>query len=80
MPPSPPTDLTAIAWPDPLRVELTWSPSSDEGSSISYRVYRNGAQVATTSAAAWTNTGVAAGTTYTYTVRAIVGLVHVLGE
>src|SRR5215203_6152633 len=55
MPPSAPTDLAAIAWPDPLRVELTWSPSIDEGSSIGYRVYRNGAQVATTSATTWTN-------------------------
>jgi RTX calcium-binding nonapeptide repeat (4 copies) len=71
MPPSAPTDPAAIAWPDPLRVQLTWSPSTDEGSSISYRVYRNGAQVATTSATAWTNTGVAAATTYTYIVRAI---------
>jgi chitodextrinase len=71
MPPSAPTDRAAFAWPDPLRVELTWSPSTDEGSSVSYRVYRNGAQVATTSATAWTTTGVAAATTYTYTVRAI---------
>jgi chitodextrinase len=71
MPPSAPTDLAAFAWPDPLRVELAWSPSTDEGSSISYRVYRNAAQVATTSATAWTNTGVEAATTYTYTVRAI---------
>jgi chitodextrinase len=71
MPPSAPTDLAAFAWPDPLRVELTWSPSTDEESSVSYRVYRNGAKVATTSATAWTNTGVAATTTYTYTVRAI---------
>jgi RTX calcium-binding nonapeptide repeat (4 copies) len=71
MPPSTPTDLAASAWPGPLRVELTWSPSSDQGSSISYRVYRNGGQVATTSTTAWTNSGVAAAMTYTYTVRAI---------
>jgi chitodextrinase len=71
MPPSVPADLAAIAFPAPLRVELTWSASSDEASSISYRVYRNGAQVGTTSATAWTDTGVAAATTYTYTVRAL---------
>jgi chitodextrinase len=71
MPPSVPTDLTASALSDPLRVELNWSASSDQGSSLSYRVYRNGTQVATTAATAWTNTGVAAAATYTYTVRAI---------
>src|SRR4030095_17194596 len=56
--PSAPTDLAAIAWPDPLRVELTWSPSTDEGSSIVYRVYRNGAPLATTSATAARKRGV----------------------
>jgi chitodextrinase len=71
MPPSVPADLAGTASAEPLRVELTWSASSDDRSSVSYRVYRNGAQVGTTSATAWTNTGVAAATTYTYAVRAI---------
>jgi chitodextrinase len=71
MPPSVPANLAGIASPDPLRIELTWSASNDDASSIGYRIYRNGAQVATVSATAWTNTSVAAGTTYTYTVRAI---------
>jgi chitodextrinase len=71
MPPSTPRDLAATAPPGPPRVDLSWSASNDDASSISYRVYRDGAQVATTAATTWTNTSVAAATTYTYTVRAI---------
>jgi chitodextrinase len=71
MPPSVPADLAGTASAEPLQVELTWSASSDDGSSIGYRVYRNGTQVGTTSDTAWTNTGGAAATMYTYTVRAI---------
>jgi chitodextrinase len=72
MPPSVPTNLIGTVSTGPLRVELTWSASSDDdGSSIGYRVYRNGTQIGSTSATAWTNTGVAPATTYTYTVRAI---------
>jgi chitodextrinase len=71
MPPSPPRDLAATAPPGPPRVDLSWSASNDDASSISYRVYRDGAHVATTAATTWTNTSVAAATTYTYTVRAL---------
>jgi hypothetical protein len=71
MPPSTPTDLAAVPLQSPLRVELTWSGSTDDLSSIGYRVYRNGAHVGTTSETAWTNTAVTASTTYTYTVRAL---------
>ena len=38
---------------------------------VSYRVFRNGAHVGTTSATSWVNTAVAPETTYTYAVRAI---------
>jgi RTX calcium-binding nonapeptide repeat (4 copies) len=71
MPPSAPTDLAATALDGPLRVELTWSASSDDLSPISYRVYRNGAHVGTTAALAWTNIAVAPATTYSYVVRAL---------
>jgi hypothetical protein len=71
MPPSTPTDLAATASEGPLRVELTWSASSDDLSSIRYRVYRNGAHVGTTSGLTWTNLAVAPATTYTYGVRAL---------
>jgi RTX calcium-binding nonapeptide repeat (4 copies) len=71
MPPSTPTGLAVAALEDPLRVEVTWSASSDDLSSTGYRVYRNGAHVGTTSATSWTNLAVAPATTYTYTVRAL---------
>jgi Ca2+-binding RTX toxin-like protein len=71
MPPSIPADLAAVSSEAPLGVELTWSASSDELSSISYRVYRNGVQVGTASGTAWTDNDFAASTTYTYTVRAL---------
>ena len=72
MPPAPPADVTATPLQDPLRVEITWSASSDdEGGLISYSVYRNGAFLGTTSALAWTNRTVVPEATYTYTVRAL---------
>ncbi len=71
MPPSTPGDLAAIVQEGPLRVDLSWSASSDDLSAVGYRVFRNGAHVGTTSATAWTNVAVAPATTYTYTVRAL---------
>jgi hypothetical protein len=71
MPPAPSTDLAATALVDPLRVELTWSASSDESTPISYYVYRNGAFLGTTSTLTWTNRTVVPATTYTYTVRSL---------
>ncbi len=70
MPPTTPTNLQGAGATDPFRVELTWSAAAD-ASALSYRVSRDGAHVATTEATSWTNTNVAADTTYTYAVRAI---------
>lgn len=71
MPPAPPAEVTATPLQDPLRVEITWTASSDKGAPISYSVYRNGGLLGTTSALAWTNRTVVPEATYTYTVRAI---------
>ena len=71
MPPSTPANVAAVAGTGPLHVDVTWSPSTDDASAITYRVYRNGTWVGTTTAASWTNTAVSEGVTYTYTVRAI---------
>lgn len=51
---------------------LSWSASTDAVGVTGYVVYRNGVQVGTTTASVRTfsNTGLAAGNTYTYTVRA----------
>jgi RTX calcium-binding nonapeptide repeat (4 copies) len=71
MPPAPPIDVAATALESPLRVEVTWSASSDDSTPITYRVYRNGAFLGATAALIWTNRTVVPGTTYTYTVRAL---------
>jgi chitinase len=54
-------------------VSLTWSASADNsgGSGVAgYDVYRNGALAGSTSATSYTDTGLAASTSYSYTVRA----------
>ena len=71
MPPSVPQNLQAAPQVAPLRVELAWDAATDDASAVSYRVYRNGAFVATTAATTWTHANPAEGTTYTYSVRAI---------
>jgi chitodextrinase len=66
-PPDVPTDLAAAsAGTD--SVSLSWSAPS--GDPVGYTVYRNGSAIATTSATSYTDTGLAPGTTYTYTVSA----------
>jgi chitodextrinase len=71
MPPPAPTGLAGQALTAPLRVTLSWSPSADDSAPVTYRVYRNGAWVGTTTDTTWTTTAVAEGTTYSFTVRAI---------
>jgi chitodextrinase len=71
MPPSAPPALTGIAVASPPSVALTWPASTDDMSPVSYRVYRNGALVATVPSTDWTDPGIAAGTIYAYSVRAI---------
>ncbi|MFT3912963.1 MAG: PQQ-dependent sugar dehydrogenase [Anaeromyxobacteraceae bacterium] len=71
-PPSVPAGLTATAL-SPSRVTLAWSPSTDEGAGVGgYEVLRGGTVLATVAAplASFEDATVAAGTGYTYTVRA----------
>jgi hypothetical protein len=71
-PPSTPTHLVATS-PDPLDVNLTWSPSTDNVGVAGYDVYRNGSAtpLATgVTAGSYTDATVAPGTSYTYTVAA----------
>src|SRR5215204_3064453 len=71
LPPSLPTGLSGTGAVEPLRVELSWNAATDDSGPVSYRVFRNGAHVGTTSATSWTNTAVAPETTYSYAVRAL---------
>lgn len=65
-PPSTPTNLTATSG---NKVQLSWGASTDNSGSVSYRVYRDGAQVGTSNTTSYTDSGKAG--TYTYTVRAV---------
>jgi YVTN family beta-propeller protein len=81
--PPPPTDTTAPSVPGNLqasavnstRIDLTWNASTDNagGSGLAgYRVYRDGGAtpIATVATNSYSNTGLTAGTNYSYQVRA----------
>ncbi|MED7926197.1 glycosyl hydrolase family 18 protein [Nonomuraea sp. LP-02] len=72
------TDTTAPSVPGNLRstgvtsssVSLAWNASTDNVAVTGYEVYRGSTLVATVTETAYTDTGLAASTAYTYTVRA----------
>lgn len=51
-------------------IALDWTDSAD---ALSYEVYRNGSKVGSPTASAYTDSGLASGTSYSYTVKAING-------
>jgi hypothetical protein len=71
-------DTTAPSAPTNLRnpsvsssaAYLMWSASSDNVKVVGYKVYRQGVQVATTASTSYSDPGLTASTTYSYTVRA----------
>ena len=74
-PPTAPASLTATAV-SPSQVNLSWNASTDNVGVAGYTVYRDGNPIASTSGAnttSYSDTSVAAATTYTYTVDAIDG-------
>ncbi len=70
--PSAPANLAAEGV-TATKVPLTWSASSDDQGVAGYRVFRGGTQVGEVAGTSFTDTTVAASTTYTYTVRAFDG-------
>jgi chitodextrinase len=68
-PPTAPANLTATA-PSLSRVDLSWGASSDNVGVTGYEVYRDGSLIATPTGTTYSDTGVSAGTTYTYQVKA----------
>jgi chitodextrinase len=52
------------------QINVTWNASTDNVGVTGYRVYRNGALIATASGTSYSNTGLSASTTYTYNVAA----------
>ncbi len=68
--PSVPSNVSAIA-PDHTRVNLSWSPSTDNVGVTGYKIYRNSVLLATVGAVTtYTNTNVSPSTAYSYTVSA----------
>jgi fibronectin type 3 domain-containing protein len=67
--PGAPSSLDATAQSSSA-IALSWGAATDNVGVTGYRVYRNGSQVAQTNALAFTDTGLAADTTYSYEVRA----------
>ncbi|NRQ35785.1 chitinase [Nonomuraea sp. NN258] len=71
-------DTTAPSVPGNLRstgvtdnsVSLTWNASTDNRAVTGYEIYRGGTLVTTVTGTSHTDTGLAANTAYTYTVRA----------
>ena len=76
--PGEPTDTTAPSIPVGLsasavsqtRIDLTWSPSSDDVGVTGYVVRRNGVAVGAPTGTGFSDTGLAVETLYTYTVSA----------
>src|SRR5436853_4139764 len=67
--PSTPAGLTASA-ASSSRINLSWLAATDNVGVIRYSVYRDGVQIASVPGTSYSNTGLSAGTTYSYTVAA----------
>jgi chitodextrinase len=67
--PSQPTHLVATAI-SASQINLTWTASSDDVGVVGYQIVRNGNVVQSTANTAYSDTGLTAGTTYTYAVIA----------
>lgn len=69
--PSVPEGLTATAT-SPSQINLSWSASTDTGGAGlgGYIIFRGGSEVGRTASTSYSDNGLAANTTYTYTVKA----------
>src|SRR6266480_2640188 len=67
--PSTPAGLTASA-ASSSRINLSWLAATDNVGVIRYSVYRDGVQIASVAGRSYANRGLAAATTYSYTVAA----------
>jgi hypothetical protein len=69
IPPTIPTNLSASPV-SPTQINLTWTASTDNVGVTGYTIYRDGTQVGTSTTNAYSDTGLAPATYYTYTVSA----------
>ena len=68
-PPTIPSNLAAAAVSS-SQINLSWTASTDNVGVTGYKVYRNSAQIASTSTTSYSDTGLSATTTYNYSVAA----------
>ena len=68
--PSTPATITAITNSTSPQIYLAWNISSDNVGVSGYKIYRNGAYLTSTSNASYSDTGLSAATSYSYTVAA----------
>jgi hypothetical protein len=68
-PPTVPTGLSAVA-ASSSQINLSWNASTDNVGVTGYNVYRGGTLIGTSTTTAYSDTGLSASTTYTYTVAA----------
>jgi chitodextrinase len=68
-PPTVPTNLTGTAMAS--RVDLSWTASTDDNGVASYRVFRNGSQIGTSTTTSFSDTTVQSNTQYQYTLVAV---------
>lgn len=68
-PPSIPINLSAAAVSS-SQINLSWTASTDNVRVTGYRIYRGGTQIGTSATNSYSNTGLIANTTYSYTVSA----------
>lgn len=69
IPPTTPTLLTAIPIA-PTQIDIAWTASTDNYGVAGYSILRDGNAIATTTSTSYSDTGLAASTTYSYMVRA----------
>lgn len=67
--PSAPASLT-VTGKTATSISLSWTASTDNVGATSYEVYRGGTLVGSSSGTSYTDTGLTASTSYTYTVKA----------
>lgn len=67
--PSVPSNLSATAISS-SQINLVWTASTDNAGVTGYKIYREGNQIGTSASSGYSDSGLAGGTTYTYTVSA----------
>jgi endoglucanase Acf2 len=70
MPPGAPQNFAATP-SSPIRIDLSWSPSIDNGWVTGYEVFMNGSYIGTTARTNYQAGGLSPDTTYSFTARAV---------